>query len=316
VISLISVSASLEKRVLNPLLNATIKSRIVGSSLVYRIARRIVSAYENNDVNINSNGERWLQAVISTDIDLIAIDVGANQGEWVEGLLSRDTTIAVFCYEPVPKTFAKLVGNVKDNRAVLINKALSSKTDSLTMNSSTSNAHISSVYDNRLFDGNVISECITVFAVTGDDEINRLSLKKVSVLKIDAEGHDFDVLLGFHKAVQSGIIEIVQFEYNIFTLLAKRSLRDFFNLLSADYLLCKLLPSGLEACGYHPVLEDFRQSNWVALHINMIDEASVRRFSIRPASGLPGIALASKFERHPDLKALLKLRPSQVRVRM
>ena len=42
------------------LVDRTIKRRGPGSAALYALARRIVSAYENNDIHMETNGEAWL----------------------------------------------------------------------------------------------------------------------------------------------------------------------------------------------------------------------------------------------------------------
>src|SRR5271170_3794472 len=195
-------------RVLGIVLSATIKTRITGSVFAYKLARKIVTSYENNDVNIESNGERWLQNIVCQNDAIVTIDVGANKGEWIKGLLINGKSVNAVCYEPIPSTFAELHRNVNDSRVLLINKALSSEAGTLTLTSVPGRSEISSVYDSRLFDRNIDSELVKVEAVQGDCEVSRLSLSKIHILKIDAEGHDYDVLVGFQKTIEQGLIEI------------------------------------------------------------------------------------------------------------
>ena len=140
----------------------------------------------------------------------------------------------------------------------------------------------------------------------GDAELARLALTAITILKIDAEGHDLAVLKGFSQALAAGRIDLVQFEYNHATLLAGQSLRSFFSLLSTNFLICRLLPNGLEACGYHPALDNFAQSNWVGVRLDLIDQSMINDLSIRPARGLLGGALESTLSTAAGLLARLR----------
>lgn len=296
------------KAYMRRIIDGTIKRRRPGSYAIYSLCRRVVQAYENNDVDMRTNGEYWLQGRFAGAENVVAIDVGANQGEWVSGLLKRIGKCKVYCFEPVPTTFSQLKNNVNDVRAELINAALSDKPGALTIHSSLDNSHVSSVYNVELYDPEARVETVDVAAMTGDQVMQRYGLAHLDVLKVDAEGHDLDVLMGFRASLDEGAIDFIQFEYNGFTLFARKTLRDFFDLLEDKYLVCRLLPHGLEACGYSTVLDDFRQTNWVAVRLPLVDGEFVRRFSVEPARGLPGIALRERLKDHPSTLAAIEKR--------
>jgi FkbM family methyltransferase len=295
------------KAMLGKLIDRTIKRRVVGSSLIYMMAKRVVSAYENHDVGMPTNGELWLLERIAARGPVTAIDVGANLGEWVEGVLKVSPNAVVLCYEPVPTTFALLAKNVSAPGVTLINKGLSSLSGELEIHSVLDMPNISSMHEVNFFGPDHEIETISVPIGTGDEEMARHGLSRVSIVKVDAEGHDLNVIEGFGTAIVAGTIDVFQFEYNQFTLSARRALRDFFALLNEHYLLCRLLPNGLEACGYHPLLDNFCQSNWVAVRRAMLDAEFVRHFSIRPARGVACSALKRDLARDDRLAALLGL---------
>ena len=111
-------------------------------------------------------------------------------------------------------------------------------------------------------------------------------------------------LSGFSGALAENRIDFIQFEYNSATLAAGRSLRDFFDLLTPNYVLCRLLPQGLEACGYHPVLDNFAQTNWVAVSRPLFDPALVKAFRITKMRGLPLAALERMIGDVGDMPAI------------
>lgn len=226
-----------------------VKMRRPGCHVLHMLARRIVRAYQNNDVEMHSNGEHWLQSRLGIRDSVVAMDVGANQGEWVRGLLGRIPDAEVFCYEPVPSTFERLKSLIDERRANLNNFALSSSEGTLPINVIPDNSYLASAHEVSFYDPGLDANTAEVSARTGDQEIDRLELRHVDVLKVDTEGHDLDVLRGFQGALQAGRIDIIQFEYNILTLSAGRTLRDFFKLLSDRYLVCRLLPGGLRPAG-------------------------------------------------------------------
>lgn len=295
------------KDILQRVIDNTIKQRVIGSYLVYMFAKRIISAFENHDVAMEKNGEYWLLARISEKGAVAAIDVGANIGEWVTGLLEVAPESRVLCFEPVPTTYALLKKNVFAPSVTLLMQGLSSEPGDLTINSVVGNPLISSIYDVNYFQEGHEIQAVKIATSTGDAQIEAHGLEHIDIVKVDAEGHDLSVIQGFCHAINAGSVDFIQFEYNQFTLAARRSLRDFFVLLEPKYLVCRLLPNGLEACAYHPTLENFCQSNWVAVRREMLDEDIIKRFAIRPVGGAPGAVLAKSVIGDPQLAWLLGL---------
>ena len=293
------------RSILGQAIDLTIKRRVIGSAQIYDLASRIVRAYENQDLMMGTNGEYWLQARVGEFGPITAFDVGANIGKWVNGLLERSHDCTVYCYEPIPATYERLKEKVSDPRTVLINKACSSEAGVLLIYSAPDLPEVSSVEDIRKWDNDTRVEQIEVSSVTGDEELKRLSIDHLDLLKIDAEGHDFAVLLGFKRANKEQRIGIIQFEYNTFTRIAKRSLADFFQLLSDGYVICRLLPAGLEVSGYHSALDNYHTANFVAVNKALVTLDFVKRSAMRPARGLAGAALSRSLDGEPQLcKAL------------
>lgn len=267
--------------ILKSLLNATVKQRRAGSHAAYAIANRIVNAYNNHDVDIESNGEAWLIERMGQQDSLIAVDVGANRGEWSQCVLALGNVQKLFAYEAVPSTFGLLQQAIADPRFEPVNAALSDASGSLTIQEYKDKPELASLHADYSDDSAVTN--VAIEARTGDEEMAKLELVHIHLLKVDTEGHDHAVLAGYQSAIDTGRIDVIQFEYNYTTLIAAKSLKMFFDLLSDNYLMCRLLPNGLEACAYHPVLDDFTQANWIAICKDILDEAAVRHFAIRPS---------------------------------
>jgi hypothetical protein len=60
----------------------------------------------------------------------------------------------------------------------------------------------------------------------------REDITQVDLLKIDTEGHEFDVLLGASGMVRTGAIAAVQFEFGETLLGTRYHFKDFWDLLS------------------------------------------------------------------------------------
>lgn len=289
-------------RIFEALLRKTVGRHSPGSYPLYLLARRVIESYENRNVNIDLNGERWFQHRLAAHGIAHAFDVGANRGEWAEGILAAAPDARITCYEPVPATFALLHSNVTSDRAELINAALSDSAGKLAIQSVIGRPELSSMHADYSAHKDV--ETVEIETRTCDEELARLGIDHLEVLKVDAEGHDLAVLKGAHQALVAGRIDFIQFEYNFATLAAQRSLKAFFDLLSEHYLMCRLLPNGLEAMAYHASLDHFGQSNWICVRRSLVDPALARHFNISRAKGLAGDLLARELQGDPRLSFL------------
>jgi hypothetical protein len=99
-----------------------------------------------------------------------------------------------------------------------------------------------------------------------DQYADEKEIARFRLVKVDTEGHDFKVLMGATGLLQSGRIDVVQFEYNTRWIDARCFLRDAFDLLmSASYRVGKVTPIGIEFYeDWHPELETFREGNYLA----------------------------------------------------
>lgn len=288
----------------NRLVIDRVKRRGAGAYTAYVAASKIVAAYGNADPDIATNGERWLVRQLAKRPATTVFDVGANVGDWAAEVLTAFDGAAVYCYEAIPTTFAELTANVRDERARLFNTALSDAPATLEFNASSLSV-VSSVYDVLKFDDTLTITKVHVPATTGDAEVARLGIERIDVLKVDTEGHDYGVLSGFGETLTQGRIDIIQFEYNVFTLLARRSLSDFYDLLAERYLICRLLPAAVEVMGYERGLDNFDQSNWICVRKDFMTKDLVDLLSMRlPDGHRRAITLASLADR-PDIAKLL-----------
>lgn len=294
------------KNLAKNLIKKLLKKRSKLAFNTYLFAQHVIRVYENCEVDCKVNGEHWLQGLIISRGNVAVLDIGANCGEWLVPLLKRKEEYIVYAFEPAQAAFNSLTKAVDDSRVRLVNKAMSSKAGSIMFHESSVNTHVSSVYDNGDWAG---GECTlkAVPATTGDVWIREEKIKSIDLVKIDVEGHDYDVLLGFSEAIRNGLVDFFQFEYNIFTLKAGKTLKDFFDFLNPGYLICRLLPNSLEAAGYHHSLENFRQSNWVAIRRDIINKALVLQFNIRIALGHSGKSLEKDLGSAPELLSTLQL---------
>ena len=89
------------------------------------------------------------------------------------------------------------------------------------------------------------------------------------MLKIDVEGHEFNVLKGAEKLLSSNSVRYIQFEFSEFNMESGVFLRDFFNMLTPRYRIYRILRRGLAPLNtYNTYQEVFKTTNYLAVSDN------------------------------------------------
>ncbi len=107
----------------------------------------------------------------------------------------------------------------------------------------------------------------TIQLTTIDQFVDDNNISKITLLKIDTEGNEYNVLKGAEESIKKGIIDIIQFEFTEMNLFSRHFFNDFYELLIKDYKIYRLLPNSLlEIKNYHPpVCELFAFQNLIAI---------------------------------------------------
>jgi len=212
------------------------------------------------------NGEYWLLQQVLTQArgHPLMIDVGANKGDWSNQALTVSRMIGskptIHAFEPDSGT-RKLL---KARLAGAINVwplAVSSTLGEAQFYSSHAGSGTNSLAP--LSGRNIeIVKLTTIDAFLADQAIGY-----VTMLKIDTEGFDFDVLRGARKTIAEGRIDIVQFEYNWRWLQNHASLFDVFNLVvGTDYRVGKLVKGGIIIYErWHFEIDRYFEANYLLL---------------------------------------------------
>jgi FkbM family methyltransferase len=214
------------------------------------------------------NGEyRCLEAVVRSILgdQPFALDVGGNIGDWTALFLEKAPTGRVCVFEPVAGTYASLAGRfANDSRVQCVNAAVSAEPGTCVLRVSRDLSGSNSIY--RMPDEIGVTEQ-SVVAITGDEFVLKAGGDTVAYLKIDVEGHEFNVLRGCRNLISAQQIRFIQWEYNKTWLPARASLMDVFGMLvPAGYKLCKMRKDNvLHYPMYQRHLDNYCYSNWIAV---------------------------------------------------
>lgn len=225
------------------------------------------------------NGEdRWLGAwsgQCGSRQSPVVIDVGANEGDFIESILAVRPGATIHAFEPNPQTFDRLSrrfappsrSNVFVNRMAL-GEACEVR-DLFDHDSLNGTGHASLLRET--FDSIHPSptHSVAVDVTTLDQYLDQHQIDFVDLLKIDVEGMEGAVLKGAAAAIANRRIAAIQLEFNAHAILTGFSLLELGRVLDG-YLIYRVLPNGLspligDGRPYNSRHEIFKYSNVVAL---------------------------------------------------
>lgn len=247
--------------------------RLSGRSFPYRVGRLLMNEARFDAPNDPAcNGERGVQATVlrhpQPGRKTVVFDVGANVGNWTCAILEQAEDLAdleVHAFEPCTGTYDMLVSRIGalagPANVVPVRKACSSS-------AGTGALHIVGIGagTNSLTCAEHTDSVEQVELISIDDYCHTSNINHVSLLKIDAEGHDIEVIKGATRMLQQQDIDVLQFEYNQRWIFNCAFLRDVFSILSPlGYRIGKVTPYGVEFYErWDWELETFREGNYLA----------------------------------------------------
>jgi FkbM family methyltransferase len=214
---------------------------------------------------LDASGEQWLSRLIAPHAAYF-VDVGANVGEWTLMFAAQMAgPPAGLVFEPHPGTVVRLRAALQAaglDGCEVIEAAAGDKAGSAPFYAEANCGETSSLNFSRRRDA---APAVKVKLCRLDDELARRQIAEIDVLKIDAEGHDFFVMLGAESSIAARRIKLIQFEYNAAWIDAGATLtRAIVYLESHGYVVRLLRPGGLCELDIGRCGEYFKYSNFVA----------------------------------------------------
>lgn len=221
------------------------------------------------NVDIEHNGELGvLKRLLGRNESTVIFDVGANAGQYygcVRKILGP--SVVIHAFEPSKEAYRLLGGKCDGDSSVFINNhALGSSPGKATLHCNTPGGSGSSIhrkdFPNAVHDY-PLTESIEV--LTLDDYVANHPVPEISLLKIDVEGFELEVLRGATRSLREGLIKRIQFEFGEGSVNSGTHFKSFFELLSDQFRLYRVVADGLRPIDrYSLVLEQFVTANYYA----------------------------------------------------
>ncbi len=198
-------------------------------------------------------------SLLSNSKPTLCIDIGGNRGKYTEQILKKFPDCKIVIFEPAKINVNKLKEKFANNDKVIIEKfAISSKIGKQTLFSNSEGSGMASLTKRRLdhykidFNYNEIVNTIRF----EDYWINKLESQKINFCKIDVEGHEFDVLNTFGKAIN--FVDVIQFEFGGTNIDTRTFFQDYWYFFKKyNFQLYRMSPMGLVPVNIYKEIEEF-----------------------------------------------------------
>jgi FkbM family methyltransferase len=251
----------LRKFTLRAAQNAVRNPRVASKAVPF--AESLILAARGFSYDPRRNGEaelisRALGAMPSGQF--VFFDVGANVGDWTALVLGAlgERPHEGHLFEPTPSTYQMLRERYSDSSSLQLSQSAlsSSNLDREFLDIAPGSGQ------NTLVTASLTmrkrGSLRTVTTRTGDDYCSEKSVARISLLKIDTEGWDYEVLLGFTELLSQRRVDIVQFEYGYSSGEAGFLMSDAFRLLEGHgYSVGPVRPGGVEFRSFRKTDNDF-----------------------------------------------------------
>lgn len=197
---------------------------------------------------------------------VVAVDIGANVGTWTEGLLKARPQAKVFAFEPSGEAFEELSKKFSTTPNVrLVRAAVGNTNGSATLWADTPGSGLASLTKRKLDHMSIdFGHSENVDLVTLDEWCG-FNKVEPTLIKIDVEGHELDVLKGGLNTLKGA--KVVQFEFGGCNIDTRTYFQDFWYFFTElGFKLSRIAPGGLiEVSGYRELDETFRTTNYIAV---------------------------------------------------
>lgn len=201
----------------------------------------------------------------------VIIDVGANVGGYCKEAFQYNRDIKIFAFEPHPVTYRRLIKNLENYTTITkINQGLSSASGRLKLfdyQDHDGSSH-ASLFEDVITEIHGAGAAVAheVELTTLDEFVESNGIHEISLLKIDTEGNELEVLKGAVRVISKRKVKAIHFEFNEMNVASRVFFKDFF-LMLGGYKIYRLLPNEmLEIKKYSPLgCEIYAYQNIVAI---------------------------------------------------
>lgn len=194
--------------------------------------------------------------------DLVIFDVGSNNGQYLEHLLSffKHRKMTYYCFEPDPVAYGHLANFVNGKPGVSIfNLAFGGEQGVMTLYQNNSGSVGSSLVS---LDDKPNQQKVDVQVSTLDLFCKERGIEKIDFLKVDTEGFEAEVLKGAIELIANNKINYIQLEHGSMQSIKMGSSLYSYQQMLPKFRLYHIKQNGLRRIRYSERFEIFYNSNY------------------------------------------------------
>lgn len=158
----------------------------------------------------NINEKKLLQKIFKKK-KIVLVDIGANEGNYID-LISKNLKIKkIFCFEPIKELSDKIQNRYSDNNLIISNLALSNKKSKRNFYQYSISSTSSLYKQNNLYKSLKKLQNIKKIQTSTFDNIFKKNLK-IDICKIDVQGEDYKVIIGMKNNLKKKNIRVLKIE--------------------------------------------------------------------------------------------------------
>jgi FkbM family methyltransferase len=213
-----------------------------------------------HDTDEKRNGEADLISALAPKISTF-IDVGSNVGDWTALVLSRQPRATGVLVEPNKEAADYCRRRFQGADVLVAEAAAGAQTGTADFHELPNRNTLSSIVTNSK---GAITRSVSV--CTLDALASKHGWHHVDIVKVDAEGYDFQVIRGASGLLSGQHIGVVQFEYNQAWQFIGDSLREALDIFSLNqYRVFNVARGGLWLFDYADYGDFYHHSNFAAV---------------------------------------------------
>lgn len=247
--------------------NITRKDKAL-SEVLKVLANKLQDGLNDFNYEFSLNGEQLvLERMSKLDFKTI-FDVGCNVGNWSLTASQYFPQARIHTFELSQNTFQVAQQRLQGENYILNNFGLSNQTSVIQYKDYGASSVFNTLLNDVEFHDNYIPYTTCEGQITtGDYYCATQQIEFIDFLKIDVEGAEHLVMLGFENMLQAKKIRCLQFEYGYANGDAHFLMKDFFKLLNEkSYIVGKICSDGVEFMNFHYPLNHFLSGpNYLAI---------------------------------------------------
>lgn len=222
---------------------------------------------------VEDSGEEWVLNWCASQTDatqpFVLLDGGANVGQYATTALRLlGDRLRMYCFEPSPRTFAKLSANLADEpRAHLMPFGLSDHEFQADLYSHAGGSAEASLARRDMSHWGIQQDQVDRVTLRRlDDFCESEGLGRIDFLKLDVEGHELPALRGAGRLLDTKAIRFIQFEFGAPDVESRTFFKDLYHLLAPNYGIYRIVHRGLAPIPeYSEFHETFTTVNFLAV---------------------------------------------------